>query len=106
MCEEGQTPHIEVLVRDESGEELPGIEIWLLWAGGADRAVSGLKPGYGVGYVDFNVEADVSYTLAIGELSMPLVTGLQIRLCPDDDSGETLLTSWRVEIERQSIEAE
>ena len=105
-CEPGQEPRIEVVVRDESGEQLPGIEIWLLWSGGADRAVTGLKPGGGTGFVDFSAEMDVSYTVTIGELGTPLVTGLQIKSCPAVGGTESVPESWRIVIERQRAETE
>ena len=106
VCEAGQRPRIEVIVKDEDGEELPGVEIWLMWASGADRAISGLKPSDGVGYVDFEAEAGVSYTLGIGELGVPLVTDLQIDRCPREHGREPLLGSWRVVVEKQPVAIE
>ena len=107
ICETGETPHIEVVVEDGDGKELAGVEIWLMWASGADRAVTGLKPGDGAGYVDFSAEAGVSYTLGIGELGMPLVADLQIDPCPYGlgEDGEPPLGSWHIVIEKRPVEA-
>ncbi len=92
ICEPEQPVHIEVLVQDERGAGVAGVEVWLMWDGGADRAVTGLKPPHGAGYADFNVEPGVRYSLGVGELAMPLATGLQVEPCPDTDfSG-----SWRI----------
>jgi len=106
LCERGQKPHIEVIVQDERGEGLAGVEIWLMWSGGADRAVSGLKPSEGAGYADFSAEAGVNYTLAIGEPGMPLVTGLRIEPCPVEKDEEPLPASWRIVIEQRSAATE
>ena len=96
ICEPGQAPHIEVVVRDEHETGLDGVVVWLMWPGGADRAVTGLKPRNGAGYADFDVEPGVSYALGIGELGMPLVTDLRIESCPARKGKEPLLGSWRI----------
>jgi hypothetical protein len=108
VCEPGQTPHIEVVVRDEEGAGVPGVEVWLIWSGGADRAVTGLKPEYGAGYVDFDAEhgapGSVNYSLGIGELGMPLVNNLRIELCPAQADEEPLVGSWRLVLEPRPVE--
>jgi len=106
VCKSGQTPHIEVVVRDKRGTGLAGVEVWLMWPGGADRAITGLKPQSGVGYADFNAEQGVNYTLGISELGMPLVTDLQITSCPSQKGKEPLLGSWRIVLERRPSETE
>ncbi len=104
ICEPGQVPHIEVVVRDEHGIGLDGVVVWLMWPGGADRAVTGLKPQHGAGYADFYVEPGVSgsvnYALGIGELGLPLVTDLRIESCPARKGKEPLLGSWRIVLEQ------
>ena len=95
-CEPGQAPHIEVVVRDERGAGLAGVEVWLTWSGGADRAVTGLKPSHGAGYADFDVEPGVRYLLGVGELGLPLVTDLRIEPCDVEEDGEPLMCSWYV----------
>ena len=106
ICEPGQTEHIEVVVQDERGAGVAGVEVWLMWPGGADRAVTGLKPQHGAGYADFDVETDVRYSLGVGELGMGLVTGLRIEPCPAEEGAEPLLGSWRILLEPRSPEAE
>lgn len=96
ICRPEQIPHIEVVVRDERGEGQPGVVVWLTLPGGADRAVTGLKPENGAGYADFNAEPGVGYTLSVGDLAMPLVTDLRIRPCPDQGQGEPSMGSWRI----------
>jgi hypothetical protein len=110
ICISGQSPRIEVVVKDERGAELPGVEIWLMWPGGADRAITGLKPQRGNGYADFNVEQgatdSINYTLGVSELGMPLVTDLQIVPCPSQKGKEPILGSWRIVLERRSPETD
>lgn len=101
VCEREQASQIQVVVEDENGRGVAGVEVWLLWADGADRAVTGLKPAYGPGYADFNAFQDVAYTVSVGELGMPLVTGLQLEDCPpegdEEEQGEESFTgSWRL----------
>jgi hypothetical protein len=108
ICQPEQTPHIEVEVRDEDGAGLTGVEVWLMWPGGADRAVTGLKPQKGAGYVDFITEqgspGSVSYALGVGELGIPLVSGLQVEPCPEQEGEETVLGSWRIVLGPRSPE--
>jgi len=102
ICQPGQPLHIEIVVQDERGAGLSGVEVWLIWPGGADRAVTGLKPRFGAGYADFNVEWGVSYSLGIGELGMPLITDLRIERCPVEAGGEPMMGSWRIVLEPRS----
>jgi len=78
--------------------------VWLTWPGGADRAVTGLKPQGGAGYADFSAGQGVSYALSIGELGVPLVTDLQLEPCPAQKGKEPLLGSWRIVLKRQPPE--
>ncbi|MFO7741227.1 MAG: hypothetical protein R6X31_02835 [Anaerolineae bacterium] len=96
LCDREDVPHIEVVVQDEDGEGVPGVDVWLTWSDGADRAVTGLKPGRGPGTADFNAAPDVGYTVSAGELGMPLVTGLELEDCPVEEGEEPFLGSWRL----------
>lgn len=102
LCEQGQKPHIEVIVQDEEGGGVPGVEIWLMWDGGTDRAVTGLKPAQGMGFADFDAEMEVDYSLGISELGAPLVSGLRLEPCPEEKGKEPLVGSWRVVLEHRS----
>jgi len=101
LCEQGQTPHVEVVVQDEEGEEVPGVELWLMWNGGSDHAVTGLKPERGAGYADFDAQTEVDYSLGVSQLGAPPVTGLRLELCPEEKGKEPLVGSWRVVLERR-----
>jgi hypothetical protein len=100
VCDPEQTPRIEVVVQDENGTGLSGVEVWLMWADGSDRAVTGLKPSRGLGYVDFDVEEGVEYSLGTSELGAPLASGLQLELCPEEKGKTPVIGSWRVVLER------
>jgi hypothetical protein len=101
VCEQGQTLHIEVVVQDEEGRGVPGVEVWLMWDGGSDRAVTGLKPEQGAGYADFDAETEVDYSLGVSELGAPLASGLRLESCPEEKGKEPLMGSWRVVLERR-----
>ena len=101
ICEPEQEPHIEVIVQDTNGNQISGIEVWLMWAGRADRAVTGLKPQYGPGYVDFDVSLGERYAVGTSELGVPLVSDLEIELCPVDKDKDPYPASWRVVFERR-----
>lgn len=104
LCQPGLTPHVEVIVEDEDSEGVAGMAVWLTWAGGTDRAVTGLKPQAGAGYVDFELEPEMSYAISLGEMGIPLVSGLQLEPCPTETDAEAkaeeniepLIGSWRV----------
>jgi hypothetical protein len=104
ICQGEEAEHIEVVVKDEQGRELPGVTVWLMWPGGADRAVTGLKPQKGAGYVDFGAEWGVNYSLGVGELGIPLITGLRLEPCSADRGEEATIGSWRIVLEPYSSE--
>lgn len=106
ICETGTSPRIEVIVQDAEGKGLAGIVIWLMWPGGADRAVTGLKPEKGAGYADFDVEPGVSYDLGTSELGVPLVSGLLLGSCPVQEGEQPVTGSWRIVLEPRPPEIE
>lgn len=99
ICEPGAPLRIEVIVQDEDGEGMAGVEVWLMWPGGADRAVTGLKPEKGTGYADFSVEPGVSYDLGTSELGVPLASGLLLKSCPAQEGEPPVPGSWRIVLE-------
>jgi len=100
VCE-GPEAQLQVLVRaapGEDGEEGPpltGVVLWLTWPGGADRAVTGLRPWIDPGYADFTLLPDLPYALSIGEPNAPVLSGLTAQPCP----GGSRTGSWRVVVE-------
>ena len=77
--------------------------MWLTWNEGADRAVTGLKPDQGLGYADFNAQPDTVYDISVGDVGMPVVTGLELEACPPGEGDtESILGSWRVVLAPES----
>ncbi|MCS7283341.1 MAG: hypothetical protein RMK65_08990 [Anaerolineae bacterium] len=76
-------------------QPVPGVVLWLLWADGADRAVTGLRPQIDPGYADFHLKPGIPYALSIGEPNAPVLSGLMLPPCPDGAWG-----SWEVVLER------
>ena len=97
LCQPERRPHIAVVIQDEDGAGVPGVEVWLTWPGGADRAVTGLKPQIGPGYADFDVKEGIGYAIGVGELGLPLVSDLELGSCVGDE-GERFIGSWRLVI--------
>lgn len=104
----GTTSQLQVLVwsppqeppEDEEEEppqraSLSGVVLWLTWPGGADRAVTGLRPWIDPGYADFKLEPEVPYALSIDEPNAPVLSGLTAPTCP----AASTPGSWRIVVE-------
>jgi len=91
----GDTPRIEIVVQTREGAGIPGVEIWVSGAGGAERFYTGLKPEIGLGYADFDLAADVVYTVAVGDPNRPLVTNLSAEPCRPGEA-DSPLASWQL----------
>src|SRR3989304_5358378 len=85
-------PLIQVRVLDASGNEVPGLEILVVWDTGQDRFFTGLKPELGMGYGDFTMTPETTYTVQLAQADIP-VTGLQSDECTDSQR-ETFPGSW------------
>ncbi|MBN1177598.1 MAG: hypothetical protein JXD18_00170 [Anaerolineae bacterium] len=120
LCE-GTPPQLQVLVRqapppappvDEEEQEeaplgplpLPGVVLWLTWPGGADRAVTGLRPLIDPGYADFTLEPDTPYALSVDEPNAPVISGLTVQTCPGEEGTQPRLGTWYVVLEIEARE--
>ncbi|MBN2045028.1 MAG: hypothetical protein JW757_08420 [Anaerolineales bacterium] len=85
-------PKIQIYVFDAAGEPVPGVAALVFWEGQVDRFVTGLKPTFGLGYADFEMDPLKTYTLRLENGGDPIqsITG---RLC--EDGGESYYGSWR-----------
>ena len=64
-----------------------GREIWLMWDAGADRAYTGFRPAFGLGYADFTVEPGRIYNVYIDNpWGVPLIV-LQVEPCTPEEGG-------------------
>ena len=109
VCE-GTPPQLQVFVRAAAGDDeragaraeetpLPGVVLWLTWPGGADRAVTGLRPHIDAGYADFTLEEGVPYSLSIEEPNAPVLSGLTVAQCRSEVGIDLQPGSWRVVVE-------
>ncbi len=95
VCE-SSTPQVRVTVQDSAGDGLPGVDVWITWDGGADRFVTGLKPEFGAGYGDFDMQPDVSYRVGAGTQSaLALVSNLRADACATE-AGDAGRLSWNI----------
>ena len=106
ICDIDTPTRIEVWVQDEDEEPLDGIQVWLIWDDGADRAVTGLKPTLGPGYADFQADSDLTYGLGVGELGQLVVTRLKLETCVDQDTGARSTGGWRIVFQLALVQTE
>jgi hypothetical protein len=95
ICEPG-SPQIRVVVEDDQGKGVPGLEVWVTFEDGADRFVTGLKPEKGNGYGDVEIQPDKTYAVAIAQSALPLAKGIKTEQCPSSDPAQTVLASWQL----------
>jgi hypothetical protein len=81
------SPLLQVEVIDGAGEPVPGVEVRVLSDEGQDRFYTGLKPELGLGYGDFTMEPEMSYTVQLPQAA-GIVTSVESETCTSD-SGET-----------------
>lgn len=96
LCDLEGAPRIEVITQDAALNDLPGTAVLVRWDGGDDRFFTGFKPDQGVGYGDFMMAPDVSYTVALVDGS-PEVSGLRVERCADGREG-----GWRLVFQKLS----
>jgi hypothetical protein len=66
---------------------LPNRELWLIWDGGADRAITGFRPDLSPGYADFVVEPGHTYNLYIdAPMGLPILT-IMVEPCRNRNEG-------------------
>jgi hypothetical protein len=95
VCDPGP-PQIRVVIEDEKGKGMPGIEVWVTWDSGADRFVTGLKPEKGSGYGDLDIQPGITYAVAVAQSAVPIVTGLETEPCPSSDPAQPISASWQL----------
>lgn len=94
ICEPGP-PQIRVVIEDEKGRGVPGVEVWVTWDEGADRFVTGLKPEKGGGYGDMDIRPDTIYAVAVAPSTVPLAAGIKTEKCPSPDPAQAIWASWQ-----------
>lgn len=86
----GEITRIEVETVDGLLQPLPGVEVVVFWDEGEDHFFTGFKPQRGLGYGDFTMLPNTSYSVYLADGS-PTVSGLQLELCDDG-----FLGGWRL----------
>ncbi len=87
-------PQLQVFVSNAAGVGIPGVEIIVTWNSGEEHFYTGLKPDIDIGYADFSMTPDVTYTLQVAEGGQ-LITNLAAPECADEGDGP-YWGSWRL----------
>ncbi len=85
---------IMVQVYNAANQPVPGMEIEASWDQGQDNFFTGLKIEFGLGYADFEMSPNISYSIRMAEGGESL-PGLSALECENDD-GDRWLGSWLV----------
>jgi hypothetical protein len=94
VCEPDRpAPRIEVITLDVNLEQLPGVALLVSWDSGTDQFFTGFKPELGLGYGDFTMAPEVSYSVVVMDGSSP-VSGLRVENCPASEGGQA--GGWRL----------
>jgi hypothetical protein len=94
VCQPDQVSHrLEIITLDALLDPLPGVEVVVTWNGSEDHFFTGFKPALGLGYGDFEMANEVSYTVSLADGSDE-VSGLRVERCPASEGG--LDGGWRL----------
>jgi hypothetical protein len=95
VCDPGlTTPLIMVDVFDASGQPVPGVAVTITWNGEQERFFTGLKPEIGLGYADYQMDPQLSYTLRVGDGGQS-IEDVQAAEC-EASGGSRFWGSWRL----------
>jgi hypothetical protein len=87
-------PQLQVFVSNEAGVGITGVEIIVTWNNGEEHFYTGLKPDIDIGYADFSMTPEVTYTLQVADGGQ-LITNLAAPECADEGDG-LYWGSWRL----------
>lgn len=77
-------PSIQVEVFDSSGDPVPGVEVQVISDIGQDHFFTGLKPDRGLGFGDFEMDPDRTYTVQLERSERP-VSNVESEPCEAED---------------------
>jgi hypothetical protein len=81
LCDPKADPGLlQVTVLNAQGNPMPGIEITITWAEGADRFFTGFQPEISAGYADYTMTGGKSYSLQVARMGVP-VSGIAAPIC-------------------------
>lgn len=89
----GQAPRLEVIALDAAGEPVPGVTALVEAPGLQAQFVTGLKPELGLGYADYEIEPEITYSLRLADGGL-IIPGLAAVTCQTAD-GAQAWGAWR-----------
>ncbi|MCH7586734.1 MAG: hypothetical protein IIC78_01665 [Chloroflexi bacterium] len=93
ICDPARSvPLIQILALDSNAVQLPGVEFTVFWESGEDHFFTGLKPELGEGFADFEMEAELVYSVYAPGNSVP-VSNLKVENCAVE-AGTPFPGSW------------
>lgn len=92
----GRPGMIAIWVRDAQKNELPGVEVVVSWPSGQDRFFTGLRPGQGAGYADFEMNPNVEYAVALAGFSGDVAQALTSVPSPGTCPTGTIALNWQL----------
>jgi hypothetical protein len=92
ICEpDREQPLLQVVVRDATGDEIPGAEILVTWGEQTERLFTGLKPELGLGYADLVMRPETTYAVQLAHGS-EAASGIHASAC-NSSNGPRLLST-------------
>jgi hypothetical protein len=85
---------LQVLVLNRSRRQLAGVEVVITWNGGKEGFFTGLKPELGLGYADYAMTPNTTYTVQLARGS-DVALGITAPTCQSPD-GATFLGSIKL----------
>lgn len=74
-------PLIQVVTENATGQQIPGVEVDVIWDEGFDHFFTGLKPDLGAGYGDFTMTSGVVYSVHLAESPSVSIDNLSAETC-------------------------
>mgnify|MGYP001828682991 FL=1 len=87
-------PQIQIFLNDGAGLGVPGVQITISWDDGQESIFTGLKPEIDLGYADFVMTPETTYTLQVSGGGQ-IISDLFAPECEDEGSGR-YWGSWRL----------
>jgi len=87
-------PQIQVFVSNAAGIGVSGVEIIITWESGEEHFFTGLKPDIDIGYADYVMIPEISYTLQVADGGQ-LIPNLNSPECTEG-SDQPYEGSWRL----------
>jgi hypothetical protein len=84
---------IQVVTENADGQQIPGVEVDVIWDEGFDHFFTGLKPDLGAGYGDFTMTSGVVYSVHLAESPSVSIDNLSAETCADP-GGANYPGSW------------